>query len=196
MLMKGVVAYALGGTIVSAMLLGGVFTKEAQARTVSSKPDERAPQTRKGPKKGSKASVTKEADRSSRRTSPSHSHSQGQTTNKRRPQSDANLARDGVQKKRHMGKFSVTAYSYYRDARGGLSKTATGTLPQVGRTVAVDPRVIPLGSRVYIEGIGERIAEDTGGKVKGNKLDLFLPSVRECLQFGVRKYDVHLIARD
>lgn len=93
----------------------------------------------------------------------------------------------------HLGTFSVTAYTHYRASSDGVNETATGTLPTVGRTVAVDPRVIPLGSRIYIAGIGERIAEDTGGKIKGKKLDLFLPSVQACLRFGIRRYEVHLL---
>jgi 3D (Asp-Asp-Asp) domain-containing protein len=53
--------------------------------------------------------------------------------------------------------------------------------------------VIPLGSRLYIEGIGELIAEDTGRRIKGKILDIFLPSVKECIQFGKRQRDVDLI---
>lgn len=95
-----------------------------------------------------------------------------------------------------LGTFAITAYTHYRNRRGGVNKTATGVFPQVGRTVAVDPRVIPLGSRIHIAGVGERIAEDTGRKIKGRKLDLFLPSVRECRQFGVRRHEVHLLAKE
>jgi 3D (Asp-Asp-Asp) domain-containing protein len=66
-------------------------------------------------------------------------------------------------------------------------------VPAAGRTVAVDPRVIPLGSRIHIEGVGERIAEDTGEKIQGRKLDLFLPTVKECRHFGVQRQKVYLI---
>ena len=73
------------------------------------------------------------------------------------------------------------------------NKTAMGTVPTAGRTVAVDPHVIPLGSKIHLAGVGERIAEDTGGKIKGKRLDLFLPSTRECRQFGVQAQEVHLL---
>lgn len=92
-----------------------------------------------------------------------------------------------------LGDFTVRAYTHYHRPGTKPNKTATGTVPTTGRTVAVDPRVIPLGSKIYIAGVGERIAEDTGGKIKGKKLDLFLPSVKECRQFGVREQEVHLL---
>jgi 3D (Asp-Asp-Asp) domain-containing protein len=94
-----------------------------------------------------------------------------------------------------IGAFAVTAYTHYRNRRGGVNKTATGTLPRAGRTVAVDPRVIPFGTRIHISGVGERIAEDTGRNIKGRRLDLFLPSKRECQRFGVRRHEVYLVAR-
>ena len=94
---------------------------------------------------------------------------------------------------RSLGKFTVVAYGP-RNPSGKLGRrTALGTMPTVGRTVAVDPRVIPLGSRIHIAGIGERIAEDIGSKIKGKKLDLFLPSPEHCQQFGARIRDVHLV---
>ena len=81
----------------------------------------------------------------------------------------------------------VTAYS-----GGGI--TATGLTPvsavSAGRgTIAVDPRVIPLGSLVYVEGYGEAIAADTGGAVKGNVVDIYVDSYSEAINWG-RRHDV------
>jgi 3D (Asp-Asp-Asp) domain-containing protein len=95
----------------------------------------------------------------------------------------------------HLGTFTVRAYTHYRAPGAVPNKTATGTLPATGRTVAVDPHVIPLGSKIHIEGVGERIAEDTGGKIKGKRLDLFLPSAKDCRQFGVQAQEVHLLVQ-
>lgn len=67
-----------------------------------------------------------------------------------------------------LGIYEVTAYA-------GDSITATGTVPIPYRTVAVDPAVIPLGTVLYIDGVGEVVAEDTGSAVKGCILDLYLP---------------------
>lgn len=81
--------------------------------------------------------------------------------------------------------FEATAYTWtgYR--------TATGTWPSRG-TVAVDPRVIPLGTELYIEGYGPAVAADTGGAIKGQIIDLYMDSEHECLQWGRRKVEVQI----
>ena len=92
-----------------------------------------------------------------------------------------------------LGRFKLTAYS---GPQLGQPEpiTATGTAARAGRTVAVDPKVIPLGSKIYIEGLGERIAEDTGGGVKGNHIDVYLGSVPQAVRFGVQRGTVSVIA--
>lgn len=70
------------------------------------------------------------------------------------------------------------------------NRTATGTVPKVG-VVAVDPNVIPLGTRLYIDGYGFARAEDTGGAIKGDKIDLFLDTVEETKRFGRRWVTVY-----
>jgi len=92
--------------------------------------------------------------------------------------------------RRHLGQFKMTAYTRYAASSG---RTASGTRPHHERTVAVDPRVIPLGTKIEIEGIGIRIAEDTGRLIKGKKLDVFLPSAHACSRFGVRSRKVYII---
>lgn len=76
--------------------------------------------------------------------------------------------------------------------------TATGKALQYGM-VAVDPKVIPLGTRLYIETpdrswvYGYAVAEDTGGAIKGNRVDLFYPSTSTCMQFGRRDVNVYVL---
>ena len=85
-----------------------------------------------------------------------------------------------------------------RPGQSGYGITASGTQAQYG-TVAVDPRVIPLGTRMYIESAdgsfvyGYCVAEDTGGAIKGNKVDLFFNTNSECLQFGRRSVKVYIL---
>ncbi len=77
-------------------------------------------------------------------------------------------------------------------------KTALGRTPTVG-TVAVDPKVIPLGTRLYIEAVdgsyvyGECFAGDTGGGIKGNRVDLFMASRSQALAFGSRQVRVYIL---
>lgn len=96
-------------------------------------------------------------------------------------------------------------YSYYIDvqatcygkADGSGSITATGTLAREG-VIAVDPRVIPLGTTVYVKGsykdIGVCYAEDTGGAIKGNIIDVYMEgTLQELLQFGRRNMRVYIL---
>jgi 3D (Asp-Asp-Asp) domain-containing protein len=69
--------------------------------------------------------------------------------------------------------------------------TRSGRMPQVGRTVAVDTSIIPLGSRVRVNG-REYVAEDTGRLVKGRRLDLFVGSREEAKDFGVQLVTVEV----
>ena len=82
--------------------------------------------------------------------------------------------------------FTATAYTWtgYR--------TATGTWPSRG-TVAVDPRVIPLGTELHIEGYGAAVAADTGGAIQGQRVDLYMDTEHECWQWGRRKVEVRVL---
>lgn len=71
-------------------------------------------------------------------------------------------------------------------------RTASGTYVGYG-TVAVDPRVIPLGTRMYIQGYGYATARDTGGAIVGNKIDVWFPSLSQCYQWGYRYVDVTIL---
>lgn len=64
-------------------------------------------------------------------------------------------------------------------------RTASGRHAGPG-VIAVDPRVIPLGSRVHVEGYGHAVAADTGGAIKGRRIDIWLPSRSGCYRWGRR----------
>lgn len=82
-----------------------------------------------------------------------------------------------------VGIFETTAYTHTGN------RTKTGTWPKVG-TIAVDPTVIPLGTKMFIQGYGWGVAEDTGGLIKGNIIDLFMETEDECWEHGRRKVPV------
>ena len=70
--------------------------------------------------------------------------------------------------------------------------TATGTKATAGRTIAVDPKIIPLGSKVIIDG-HEYIAEDVGGAIKGNKVDIYFENHTDALKFGRKTVNLTVI---
>lgn len=73
--------------------------------------------------------------------------------------------------------------------------TSTGTVATASRTIAVDPRVIPYGSKVKIDG-KEYIAEDCGGAIKGNRIDIFVDNHDNTLEQGVRYLNVKVYSGD
>lgn len=91
------------------------------------------------------------------------------------------------------GSFTLTAYNLDKVSTGkspgdkGFGVTATGTRASTGRTVAVDPTVIPYGSLLYIEGVGWRLAEDTGGAIRGHHIDILVDTRGTALKFGVKR---------
>ena len=92
-----------------------------------------------------------------------------------------------------LGEFKLTAYCPCEKCNGIWvgQPTASGTELTPGRTIAVDPKVIPLGTTVIING-SEYVAEDTGSAIKGNRIDVLFPTHEEALEFGVQYADVSI----
>lgn len=95
-------------------------------------------------------------------------------------------------------KMNASAYTAGPESTGknpgdaGYGVTATGMTAKHG-VVAVDPNVIPLGTKLYIEGYGMAVAADTGGSIKGNKIDLFYDDLSSALGFGRRNVKVYVL---
>ena len=79
----------------------------------------------------------------------------------------------------------VTCYDLY-------GHTADGAIAGM-ESVAVDPSVIPLGSTIYVPGIGERTADDTGGMIIGDHIDIWEPSYGQCADWGVRYLPIYRV---
>jgi 3D (Asp-Asp-Asp) domain-containing protein len=88
---------------------------------------------------------------------------------------------------------TLTAYTAGFESTGktashpGYGITYSGSRAKEGRTIAVDPSVIPLGTSVMIEGVGIRKAEDIGSAVRGVRIDVFMNDLQEARKFGVKK---------
>jgi len=91
-------------------------------------------------------------------------------------------------------KMIATAYSRSEEEGTADGITASGTIVRPG-VVAVDPDIIPLGTKIIIEGMGTYVAEDTGGAIKGNRLDIYYESRKEAFEFGVQSVNVFVLER-
>ncbi|MBC5996464.1 DUF348 domain-containing protein [Romboutsia ilealis] len=106
------------------------------------------------------------------------------STTSRNSNSSESKASSASKNGKHMV-VQATAYA-------GDTITSTGTVPKWG-TIAVDPKVIPYGSKVYIPQFNKTfIAEDCGGAVKGNIIDIFMGSEAECYKWGRRTIDIYI----
>lgn len=82
---------------------------------------------------------------------------------------------------------------------GGVGKTYTATGRKAVRdpsgysTIAVDPKIIPYGTKMYIEGYGYALAADTGGAIVGNKIDVYFDTKNEALNWGVKHVNVYIL---
>ena len=98
----------------------------------------------------------------------------------------------------YTGTMQVRATGYTHTDAGCDLITSTGTTVRIG-TVAVDPRYIPYGTRMFIVSndgsyiYGISVAEDCGGAIKGDRVDLYFPTTRECFQFGRRSCTVYFL---
>ena len=98
----------------------------------------------------------------------------------------------------YIGDYKLTHYCTEKRAHicgSGAGITATGTQVTAGRTIAVDPTVIPYGTKVYIEGYGWRVAEDCGGAVNGKHIDIAVEAHSEALSMGTTTGGVWILAK-
>jgi uncharacterized protein YabE (DUF348 family) len=90
----------------------------------------------------------------------------------------------------------VSATAYTASCNGCSGTTATGiNLKEnpTAKVIAVDPSIIPLGSKVHVEGYGYAVAADKGGAIKGNKIDVFFPSKSDAYRWGVKQVKVRVL---
>ena len=92
--------------------------------------------------------------------------------------------------------ITMTASAFTASCSGCSGITTTGINLQANphsKVIAVDPNVIPLGSRVWVEGYGEAIAGDTGGHIKGNRIDIHVPDKSEAYSWGIKTVQVKVL---
>lgn len=91
--------------------------------------------------------------------------------------------------RKYLGQYTIYAYCPCVKCCGKTNGiTASGTIATEGRTIA---STLPFGTKLYIEGVGERVVEDRGGGIGTGKIDIFMSDHETALKFGVRKLDVY-----
>ena len=89
--------------------------------------------------------------------------------------------------------YVITAYCHCTKCCGKSDKiTASGVEATEGVTIATD-KSIPFGTKIYIDGVGERIVQDRGGAIKGNRIDLYFENHQEALNFGRQTKQVTIL---
>lgn len=129
------------------------------------------------------------------------------TTATTEPPTPTTIVQDATGEWRNLGTYKLTAYCSCQiccgeyalnrptDENGNpIVYTSTGAIAEAGTTIAVDPSIIPYGSKVKING-HTYIAQDCGGAIKGNRIDVYFDAHQDALQFGVQTAEV-LILRD
>lgn len=112
--------------------------------------------------------------------------------NSNKTESSTNVNKDTSNIKKEMY-VTATAYSH-ETSRTGLTYMGYNIKKNPNmKLIAVDPSVIPLGSKVWVEGYGEAIAGDTGGAIKGHKIDVLMPSGSQALNWGVKVVKVAIL---
>lgn len=100
---------------------------------------------------------------------------------------------EGISSVQNLGSFRITGYCACRKCSAGWGgRTSSGAMAVSRRTVAVDPRVIPMGSRLLING-QVYVAEDVGGGVKGNHVDIYCDSHAQAKSLPFQSAQVFLL---
>lgn len=101
--------------------------------------------------------------------------------------------------RQYVGEFEITYYTAGQESTGktpdhpAYGITKSGTTVKEGQTIAADWSVLPEGTKVFIEGIGERIVEDTGGDIVGQAIDVYVEEVDRAMENGRHMANVWIV---
>ena len=101
-----------------------------------------------------------------------------------------NIVKEEKEKNYMIMRASAYTKSIEEDTYKGITKSGTIVCRGI---VSTDPRVIPLGTKLHIEGYGEATALDVGGAIKGNKIDIYMETKKEAMEFGKRDVKVFIL---
>lgn len=135
-------------------------------------------------------SSSSESSNSNESTQSSSSESSGSNESTQSSSSESSNSDEGNATTMNV---EATAYTAFCEGCSGVTYTGIDLRANPDqKVIAVDPDVIPLGSKVYVEGYGEAIAGDIGGAINGNKIDLFMENHDDAIQFGRQNLTIHV----
>lgn len=171
-----------------------------QKQASSSQASASEPKQSSEPKQASEqkqASEAKQSNESSETNESNEAKSEDKTASASSSSEDSSNSSSSESETKSAGKtmqMEATAYTAYCNGCSGVTRTGIDLRANPNqKVVAVDPNVIPLGTRVHVEGYGEAIAGDTGGAIKGNKIDLYVQTKDEAYTFGRQQVEVTIL---
>lgn len=136
---------------------------------------------------GAVGNLTMNALKNFKGTKPKTSNPSSRTPTYRQPQNDNGIPH-------YLSAISMLTTAYTRYDEGCTDYTYRGTYLRRG-LCAVDPNVIPFGTRLYIPGYGEAIADDIGGAIQGNHIDLAMDTLDEAFEWGAKNITVYVLPK-
>ncbi|MGG3496619.1 LysM peptidoglycan-binding domain-containing protein [Peribacillus simplex] len=179
---------------VEAASVGPEQKSEQAAPAEQSKPEEQSkPVEQSKPEEQSKPVEQSKPEEQSKPVEQSKPEEQSKPAEQSEPAETNNESKDqaGIKKE-----ITVRATAYTADCQGCSGTTATGVDLKANpdaKVISVDPSVIPLGSKVYIEGYGYATAADTGSAIKGNRVDIYIPNEKDAVNWGVKNVKLQVL---
>lgn len=170
--------------------------KSEQPAAKETQPAEKAAQPAPEAKPQAKSNPEPEPAKPAAEAKPATEPAKAEAESKPAAEAEAEAPAETANKETAQNVLNMEATAYTADCEGCSGITATGINLKENpdqKVISVDPNVIPLGTKVHVEGYGNAVAGDTGGAIKGNKIDIFMPSQEDAINFGRKTVKVTIL---
>ncbi|AND39989.1 LysM peptidoglycan-binding and 3D domain-containing protein [Cytobacillus oceanisediminis] len=170
--------------------------KSEQTVAKETQPAEKAAQPAPEAKPQAKSNPEPEPAKPAAEAKPATEPAKAEAESKPAAEAEAEAPAETANNETAQNVLNMEATAYTADCEGCSGITATGINLKENpdqKVISVDPNVIPLGTKVHVEGYGNAVAGDTGGAIKGNKIDIFMPSQEDAINFGRKTVKVTIL---
>lgn len=170
--------------------------KSEQTVAKETQPAEKAAQAAPEAKPQAKSNPEPEPAKPAAEAKPATEPAKAEAESKPAAEAEAEAPAETANNETAQNVLNMEATAYTADCEGCSGITATGINLKENpdqKVISVDPNVIPLGTKVHVEGYGNAVAGDTGGAIKGNKIDIFMPSQEDAINFGRKTVKVTIL---